>query len=98
MKPYLFHPAADQEYAEAATYYARIDPELGVRFYDEMERLIRDVRQQPERFWMFDPPTRRHLSTIFPYSVVYLDQPEHIWIVAIMHGRRQPGYWRTRLS
>ena len=48
MKHYAFHREAETEYAKAAEYYARIDPELGQRFYDEMERLIRDIRQQPE--------------------------------------------------
>lgn len=96
MKLHIFHPAADAEYTEAATYYASIDPELGGRFYDEIERLIREVRKQPERFWMFDPPARRHLSTVFPYSVVYLDKPDRIWIVAIMHGKQRPGYWLAR--
>lgn len=62
-----------------------------------MERLIREVRKQPERFWMFDPPTRRHLSTVFPYTVVYLDKPDRIWIVAIMHGKQRPGYWHARV-
>ena len=98
MKPHVFHPAADVEYAAAATYYSTIDPGLGVRFYDEMERLIDDVRHQPERYWMFSPPARRHLSTVFPYSVVYLDKPDRIWIVAIMHGKQRPGYWRERMK
>ena len=96
MKPHVFHPGAEAEYTAAAEYYASIDSELGGRFYDEMERLIREVRQQAERFWTFDPPARRHLSTVFPYSVLYLNRPDYIWIVAIMHGKRQPGYWRTR--
>jgi plasmid stabilization system protein ParE len=98
VKPHRFHPAADAEYAAAATYYANIDSELGVRFYDEMERLIRDVRKQPERFWKFDPPVRRHRSTVFPYSVVFLDKSDHIWIVAMMHGKQHPDYWRKRLT
>jgi plasmid stabilization system protein ParE len=96
VKPHVFHPTADAEYAAAATYYAGIDPELGGRFYDEMERLIREVRKQPERFWMFEPPARRHRSTVFPYSIVYLDKPDFIWIVAVMHGKQRPGYWRSR--
>ena len=97
MKPHSFHPAAEVEYTAAATYYAEIDPVLGVRFYDEVVRLILQVRAQPDRFWMFDPPARRRLSRLFPYSVVYLDRPEQIWIVAIMHGKQRPGYWRHRL-
>ena len=63
-------PEADAEFAEAVRYYSEIDPELGIRFYREMERLIRDVCTSPERFFMFDPPARRHLSAVFPYAVV----------------------------
>jgi hypothetical protein len=40
VKPYAFHPAAEVEYTQAAEYYGSIAPELGVRFYDEIERLI----------------------------------------------------------
>lgn len=98
MKPHAFHPAAGEEYAAAAAHYARINPELGGRFFDEIERLIRDVRRQPDRFRVFDPPVRRHLSTVFPYSVLYLDQPDRVWIVAVMHGKRRPGYWRNRVD
>ena len=65
MKPHSFHPEAAEEYAEAARYYAAIDPELGGRFYDEIERLILEVRKHPDRFWQFDRPVRRHLSTVF---------------------------------
>lgn len=40
MKPHGFHREADAEYAAAAEYYGGISPELGGRFYDEIERLI----------------------------------------------------------
>jgi toxin ParE1/3/4 len=98
VKPYIFHPEAEGEYVEAAHYYTEIDPELGGRFFDEVERLILELRLQPDRFWQFDPPLRRHLSTIFPHAVVYWEQPDRIWIVAVMHGSRKPGYWRQRLG
>ena len=97
MKPYTFHPEAGDEYTQAAAYYAAIAPELGGRFYDEMERLILEVRRQPARFLRFSPPARRALSREFPYSVVYLEQPDRVWIVAVMHAKRKPGYWRDRL-
>jgi len=29
MKPHSFHPDAEKEYADAAAYYAGIEPELG---------------------------------------------------------------------
>jgi plasmid stabilization system protein ParE len=98
VKPHVFHPAADAEYADAAAYYYRISPELGGRFYDEIERLIRDIRAQPDRFRLYDRPARRHFSTVFPYAVIYLDQPDRVWIVAVAHAKRHPQYWRQRLG
>ena len=98
MKPYVFHPEAAEEYTEAARYYVSISPELGGRFFDEIERVIQDVHHQPERFRVFDPPARRHFSDVFPYAVIYLDQPERVWIVAVMHFKRKPGYWKQRTS
>ena len=97
MKPYVFHPEAAEEYTQAAQFYAAIAPELGTQFYNEIERLIVHVRRQPARFWQFSPPARRALAHKFPYSLVYLDQPDRVWIVAVMHGKRRPGYWRQRL-
>ena len=97
MKPYAFHPEASQDYTQAAERYAAIAPELGGRFYDEIERLIGQVRRQPERFLRVSPLARRALARKFPYSVVYLDEPDRIWIVAVMHAKRRPRYWRKRL-
>ncbi len=70
MKARAFHPQADGEYAKAVEYYARINSQLGGRFYDHIEGLILDIRRQPQRFRLFDPPIRRHFSTVFPYAVL----------------------------
>jgi uncharacterized protein (DUF433 family) len=86
---------------EAVRYYTAVDPELGIRFYREIERLIADVCSAPERFRRFDPPVRRHFSSWFPYAVIYLFEESHVWIVAVMHMERLPGVlekaaWRSR--
>ena len=95
---YELHPEADEEFAAAVRYYSEVSPELGVRFYLEMERLLRDVCAHPEWYWEFAPPARRHLSSDFPYAVVYVEKPEYVWIVAVMSMKRRPGYWRDRLG
>lgn len=97
MKSYRFHRAADTEYAEAAAYYAGISPQLGGRFYDEIERLVNEIRTHPAQFCEFDPPARRHFSTVFPYAVIYVELSETIWILAVMHLKREAAYWKTRL-
>jgi hypothetical protein len=79
---HAIHPEADAELADAVSYYTQIEPELGARFYLDMERLSRSVCADPQRFRMFDPPARRYWSAQFPYAVIYLEKPDHIWIVA----------------
>lgn len=98
MKRHAFHRQAEIEYVDAAEYYARLDPELGERFYEEIERLIQDIRRQPERFRLFNAPLRRHFSQVFPYAVLYVDQPDRVLIIAVMHMKRRPGYWKDRLG
>lgn len=98
MKPHVFHPEADAEYAAAAGYYAECAADLGGRFYDEIERVIGEIVNAPHRFRLYDPPARRHLARDFPYAIIYLDEPERVWIVAIMPLRRDPDYWKHRLA
>lgn len=98
MKPHRFHPEADEEYAEAAAHYANINPDLGGRFFDEIERLIAEACAAPHRFRRVDGEVRRHLADDFPYALLYLDEPEDIWIVAVMPLKRDQGYWKHRIA
>jgi plasmid stabilization system protein ParE len=97
VKPVL-HPEADEEFAEGVRYYAEIDPKIGERFYGEIERLIHEACADPQRFGKFDPPVRRHFSHWFPYAVIYLEESDCLWIVAVMHMKRRPGYWKPCLA
>jgi plasmid stabilization system protein ParE len=97
LKPHIFHPEAADEYVQAVEYYSGITSELGAHFYQEIQRVIEQVSRQPERFLRVSSRARRGLARSFPYSVVYVDLPESIWIVAVMHAKRRPGYWRKRI-
>jgi plasmid stabilization system protein ParE len=33
----------------------------------------------------------------YPFSVVYRVESARILIVAVAHGRRRPGHWKSRL-
>ena len=98
MKPYRFHRQADAEFAEAAQRYADISPELGQRFYHSIHDLIAEICAAPLQFRPFVPPARRHFRKPFPYAIVFVDRPDEVWIVAVMHFKRQPGSWRERLE
>lgn len=63
-----------------------------------IERLMLEVCEHPQIFRQFDPPARRHFSDRFPYGVIYLIEPDNLWVVAVMQLNREPSYGRERLS
>ena len=97
MKPYRFHREAEVEFIEALRYYAGVSPELGARFHHEVEEALADVCAHPRRFRLIDPQVRRRLLSGFPYSLLYIDEPDRVWISSVMPLKREPGYWRHRL-
>ena len=98
MKSHRFHREADEEYAAAASHYAALSPDLGARFFDEIEHLIADACTAPHRFRRIDGDVRRHLADNFPFALLYLNEPDTVWIVAVMPLKRDPGCWKHRLN
>lgn len=94
MKPVTLHREALEEFNDAAAHYAQISPALGQQFYAAIEQAIREVRRSPGIIRVDQKPARRHLARKFPYTIVYLERPDDLWIVAVMHLHRAPGYWR----
>ena len=95
---YRFHPEALEEYREATLYYAERDPALALRFVEAIEDAIRRILEAPQRWRVLDDNVRRCLTHVFPYGVLYTIEPEFILIIAVMHGSREPGYWKQRVA
>jgi plasmid stabilization system protein ParE len=46
---------------------------------------------------LFGRRLRRLLVPRFPYGLLYRVEDERIFIVAVAHFSRRPGYWRSRI-
>jgi plasmid stabilization system protein ParE len=92
----LFHPEAQAEYEEAIAWYQARSPQASMRFETEVERVIRVIERDPGVFPKYDDVHRYALLRRFPYSIVYQRSVDHIHVVAVAHGSRLPGYWRSR--
>ena len=91
------HPLADDEFVDAAVYYAREGTrQLGEDFIGEFEKSIGLLREYPRLGAVWRGVFRRLPLRRFPYSIVYHLSGEEIRIVAMAHQRRKPGYWRGR--
>ena len=93
---YAFHPEALTEFEQATRYFSDIQSALGLRFVASVESAIGRILESPAAFRPFEPGVRRCLTHIFPYALLYSVESDHILILAVMHCRREPGYWRIR--
>ena len=89
-------PEADADIDEATDWYFEEDPELGVRFALEIERVIDLILERPRAWTEIEPGIRRALLRVFPYAVYYRVQPDCVQVFAVAHQRRRPGHWRER--
>jgi toxin ParE1/3/4 len=96
---YRFHPEALSEYDEATERYRKARAGLELRFLEAVETAITRVCETPERWRKFDGEIRRYLVHVFPYAILYALEPQgFIYVIAVMHCHREPGYWKKRLQ
>jgi toxin ParE1/3/4 len=88
--------AALDEAERARDHYAAIRPELGAAFAAELERALQRAAEHPLAWASLDGHTRRCRLDRFPYRVVYRVEPDLVRVLAVMHERQRPGYWRRR--
>jgi len=93
---YEFHPEALAEYEEAARYYAGCQEGLELRFIASVEAAVRQLTVSPDRWLVIEQDVRRCLTKVFPYAILYSIEDDYVLIIAVMHCRREPGYWRRR--
>lgn len=95
---YEFHPAALEEYREAALWYAERDQNVAARFIASVEDAIARIVESPQRWRVIDEDIRRCLTHVFPYAILYTIENDFILIVSVMHASREPGYWTSRVG
>jgi plasmid stabilization system protein ParE len=92
-----FLPTAEAEFLQAVEGYEDARPGLGAAFVAELERATRRIALFPRHGSPYLGGTRKVVLRRFPFSIVYLDEPETPLIVAVAHHRQKPGYWQNRL-
>jgi toxin ParE1/3/4 len=96
MKPAEFHPDAAEETREAAAHYEKVRAELGADFKAELGAALARIRNNPRLYAAESGTVRVCPLQRFPYSVFYEDLADRIWVAAVGHHRRRPGYWAQR--
>ncbi len=89
---------ARRELLDAVGYYEREQMGLGQRLWEEFDEHVAWIAKNPEVAMLRDGGYRRVNLRVFPFFVAYVVRGETLWVLAVGHARRKPGYWAERLQ
>ena len=98
MKPILFAKPASEELEAAIRWYEHRREGLGAELYDAIGAGLALLGTHPE-IGALRPErlsTRQLVVQRFPYKIVYRVRATDLYVVAIAHTSRRPGYWKDR--
>jgi toxin ParE1/3/4 len=91
-----WHGEARAEADAAAAFYNEVQPGLAQRFVDELEETLHRIHRHPRAYRQLEAEIRKCRIAHFPYGVIYRVRGDTIEVIAVMHLRRSPGYWKQR--
>ena len=100
-KELILHPDAVAELRDSVAFYRERggDP-LADRYKTAVQESLQTIRNFSKYYPQDDQSQTAQSFRLlrFPFTVIYIERPNAIWIVAIAHGSRKPGYWFRRLG
>jgi plasmid stabilization system protein ParE len=92
----LFRETADEIEHERA-YYRKRSPTAEAAFLRELDHAIEVVLDSPKRWPPYLDDTRRYVFPTFPFSLVYFEEGDTVFVVSLASELRRPGYWKRRM-
>ena len=93
----IFHPEASDEMFESARFFEEKSAGLGSDLISAIQEATRRILMFPESGPIEKWNIRKCLVRGFPFTLLYEANEERIFIVAVMHQHRRPGYWAQRV-
>jgi len=98
LKKSRFHIGAANELEEAFDFYKQISGVIANAFWKEVNMALFQIEQNPDAYSRVYSKHRKYLLQRFPFALIYIEYEEFIYIVAFMHQKRKPGYWKKRIK
>jgi plasmid stabilization system protein ParE len=90
--------AAEEDLDEASSWYEKQRVGLGKEFLASVDETLKKLRQRPDFGITVHKQLRRANVRRFPYGVFYQVSEDRIIVVGVLHGRRAPRQWKSRLE
>lgn len=93
-----FRADARNDWHDAVLHYEEQREGLGVEFVRAVREAFREIAAAPHRWPTYTEHTRAYRLAHFPYRIVYSIEPDGLVVYAVMHTKRDDGYWKNRLE
>ncbi|MGA7412304.1 MAG: type II toxin-antitoxin system RelE/ParE family toxin [Bryobacteraceae bacterium] len=92
MSGYALHPEAFNDLDDIRSYIAEDSPDAADRLLEELFDTFRALALSPQQGFRRRDLSSRPLRFILvrDYLIAYAPDEEPLWVVAVMHGRRNP--------
>lgn len=92
----IVQPEAESDLAEAFRWYEQRSPGLGDDFLDEIDRVFGLIAENPLLTAPVWRAARRAIPRRFPYVVIYVERGDRVYVLGVLHQRRNPSLTRHR--
>jgi plasmid stabilization system protein ParE len=89
---------AQEDLDDAFLWYEKQERGLGKEFIQCIDAKIAELHRHPLHNQIVQSKrVRRALINRFPFSIYFVNEEELITIFAILHQRRSPEFWKSRI-
>ena len=92
----IVKPLAEIDLQEAVKWYVLENEELAETFLLEFRDAVRAVSRSPQGFQKRYKTIRAFAMKRFPYNIYYILDKETMYVVAVLHHKRNPKLWKAR--
>ena len=97
MRQIVIEDAAKDDLRQSAKYLDQERPGIGRDFMAEITATLDRIAHYPLSAPVVWNQFRRARVPRFRYDIIYAVEPERIVIVAVVHQRRHPDFWKDRI-
>ena len=93
----IIRPEAEADLVTARAWYERQRSGLGAAFLLCIEEVLDRIDRTPELYPVVYQEVRRAFTRRFPYAVYYRVADNDVVVLGILHTRRDPQEWQSRV-
>jgi len=94
----VIQPEAEADLNEAYRWYKNQHFGLGGELIECVEAVFERICETPESHAVVYKMVRQALVKRFPYVVCYVFDQDHLDVMAVFHGHRDPAAWKSRVD